>query len=72
MLSISAIKEKLMIGSRKKKEILINIEPLETRVVVLDEGRLDNFHIERAEENKEYVQAIRAALECRLARGEGA
>ena len=37
MLSISAIKEKLLsgIGSRKKKEILINIEPLETRVAVL-------------------------------------
>ncbi|MCU0857717.1 MAG: hypothetical protein MUC65_04865, partial [Pontiellaceae bacterium] len=52
MLSIQAIKEKLMIGSRKKKEILINIEPLETRVAVLDEGRLDNFHIERSEENR--------------------
>ena len=52
MLSISAIKEKLMIGSRKKKEILINIEPLETRVVVLDEGRLDNFHIERSGESR--------------------
>jgi len=52
MLSINAIKEKLAIGGRKKKEILINIEPLETRVVVLDEGRLDNFHIERSEENR--------------------
>jgi hypothetical protein len=28
--------------------------------------------IERAEENKEYVKTIRAALECRLARGKGA
>lgn len=52
MLSMNAIKEKLTIGGRKKKEILINIEPLETRVVVLDEGRLDNFHIERPEENR--------------------
>lgn len=52
MLSISAIKEKLLDGGRKKKEILINIEPLETRVAVLDEGRLDNFHIERSEESR--------------------
>ncbi|MBI9020488.1 MAG: Rne/Rng family ribonuclease [Verrucomicrobia bacterium] len=37
---------------RKKKEILINIEPLETRVVVLDEGKLDNFHIEREDDNR--------------------
>jgi hypothetical protein len=28
--------------------------------------------IERAEKNKEYVKTIRAALECRLARGKGA
>ena len=36
-------------GGRKpeKKEILINIEPLETRVAVLESGKLDNFHIER-------------------------
>ena len=37
---------------RKKKEILINIEPLETRVTVLDEGKLDNFHIERDDDNR--------------------
>ncbi|RKX34810.1 MAG: hypothetical protein DRP64_19770, partial [Verrucomicrobia bacterium] len=41
-------------GGRKpeKKEILINIEPLETRVAVLESGRLDNFHIERQEDNR--------------------
>jgi ribonuclease G len=37
---------------REKKEILINIEPLETRVAVLEDGRLDNFHIERQEDNR--------------------
>ncbi len=46
------IKKKLIEGGRKKKEIVINIEPLETRVVVLNQGKLDNFHIERAEENR--------------------
>ena len=35
-----------------RKEILINIEPLETRVVVLDHGKLDNFHIERVDDNR--------------------
>lgn len=49
---LKAIKGKLASGGRKKKEILINIEPLETRVTVLDEGKLDNFHIERSEENR--------------------
>lgn len=39
-------------NGRKNKEILINIEPLETRVVVLDSGKLDNFHIERADDNR--------------------
>ena len=37
---------------REKKEIIINIEPLETRVAVLDDGRLDNFHIERPDDNR--------------------
>ncbi len=37
---------------REKKEIIINIEPLETRVAVLEDGRLDNFHIERKEDNR--------------------
>ncbi len=36
---------------RHKKEIVINIEPLETRVAVLEDGRLENFHIERKENN---------------------
>jgi ribonuclease G len=49
---LNAIKEKLINTGRKKKEILINIEPLETRVAVLDEGKLDNFHIERSGENR--------------------
>ena len=39
-------------NARNKKEILINIEPLETRVVVLEEGKLDNFHIEREDDNR--------------------
>jgi ribonuclease G len=37
---------------REKKEIIINIESLETRVAVLEDGRLDNFHIERQEDNR--------------------
>ena len=37
---------------RKKKEILINVEPLETRVVILEDGKLDNFHIEREDDNR--------------------
>ncbi len=49
---LNPIKGKQAKGGRKKKEILINIEPLETRVVVLDEGKLDNFHIERADDNR--------------------
>ena len=39
-------------GKREKKEIIINIESLETRVAVLEDGRLDNFHIERKEDNR--------------------
>ena len=49
---LKPIKGKQNKNGRKKKEILINIEPLETRVVVLDEGKLDNFHIERADDNR--------------------
>jgi len=49
---LKPIKTKLNKNGRKKKEILINIEPLETRVVVLDNGKLDNFHIERADDNR--------------------
>lgn len=49
---LKQIKGKLTGNDRKKKEILINLEPLETRVAVLDKGKLDNFHIERAEENR--------------------
>ena len=33
-----------------KKEIIINIEQLETRVAILENGKLDNFHIERKED----------------------
>ena len=39
-------------NKREKKEIIINIEPLETRVAVLDDARLDNFHIERPDDNR--------------------
>lgn len=49
---LGTIRKKLGGSVRNKKEIVINIEPLETRVVVLDQGKLDNFHIERAEENR--------------------
>ncbi|MFA5687950.1 MAG: Rne/Rng family ribonuclease [Kiritimatiellales bacterium] len=50
---LKVVKNKLAATvSRKKKEVLINIEPLETRVAVLDEGKLDHFHIERSEENR--------------------
>ena len=37
---------------RESKEIIINIETLETRVAVLEDGKLDNFHIERKEDNR--------------------
>ena len=46
-------KIKNLAGSkREKKEIIINIEPLETRVAVLEDGKLDNFHIERQADNR--------------------
>ena len=37
---------------RQKKEIIINIETLETRVAVLENGKLENFHLERKEDNR--------------------
>jgi ribonuclease G len=49
---LKQITGKLKKNGRMKKEILINIEPLETRVAVLDEGKLDNFHIERDDDNR--------------------
>ena len=49
---LKQIQNKLKKNGRMKKEILINIEPLETRVAVLDEGKLDNFHIEREDDNR--------------------
>ena len=49
---LKQIKGKLKEKARHKKEILINIEPLETRVAVLDERKLDNFHIEREDDNR--------------------
>jgi len=49
---LKPIQEKQNKDQSKKKEILINIEPLETRVVVMDAGKLDNFHIERADDNR--------------------
>ena len=39
-------------NDRHKKEIIINIEPLETRVAILEKGKLDNFHIERQEDRR--------------------
>ena len=35
-----------------KKEIIINIEPMETRVAILEDKRLDNFLLERKEDNR--------------------
>ena len=35
-----------------KIEIIINIESLETRVAILENGKLDNFHIERKEDHR--------------------
>ena len=45
---IIMVKKIIKMGKRKpeNKEILINIEPLETRVAILENGKLDNFHIE--------------------------
>ena len=42
--------KKLSPNERQKKEIIINIEQLETRVAILENGKLDNFHIERKED----------------------
>jgi len=49
---LNPIRGKSKKNNRNKKEILINIEPLETRVAVLDQGKLDNFHIERLDDNR--------------------
>ncbi len=38
--------------SRTHKEIIINSESLETRVAILEEGRLEDFTIERADDNR--------------------
>lgn len=48
------LKKLRAVGTRKResKEILINIETLETRVAVLEDGKLDNFHIERQEDHR--------------------
>ena len=35
-----------------KKEIIINIEPMETRVAILEDKMLDNFLLERKEDNR--------------------
>ena len=37
---------------KSNKEIVINIEPLETRVAVLENKNLDNFLLERKEDNR--------------------
>lgn len=49
-----AIMEFLRMLTRKKtkKEIIINCESLETRVAILDEGKLEDFFIERAAEDR--------------------
>jgi ribonuclease G len=42
-----------MFGNKKyKKEIIVNAESLETRVAVLDEGKLDDFFIERPSDER--------------------
>ena len=49
-----AIMEFLRMLTRKiiKKEIIINAESLETRVAVLEEGKLEDFFIERSSEDR--------------------
>jgi ribonuclease G len=37
---------------KSNKDVIINAEPLETRVAVLEEGRLEEFTIERADEER--------------------
>jgi len=49
---IKEAKKRLAKSARHKKDIVINMEALETRVAVLEDGKLSNFHIERAEENR--------------------
>ena len=38
--------------SRMKREIIINVEKLETRVAVLENGRLEEFMVEHPEEER--------------------
>ena len=38
--------------NKSNKEIVINIEPLETRVAILENKNLDNFLIERKEDKR--------------------
>ncbi|MFC1467557.1 ribonuclease E/G [Verrucomicrobiota bacterium] len=46
------IKRKIAGHEQLQKEIIINCEHLETRVAVLEEGKLENFFIERSEEDR--------------------
>jgi len=43
---------KKITGKADAKEIVINVEPLETRVAVMEQGKLENFFIERSEEDR--------------------
>lgn len=43
---------KNLMRKKIKKEIIINAEALETRVAVIEEGRLEDFFIERASEDR--------------------
>ena len=38
--------------SKMKREIIINVEKLETRVAVIENGRLEEFMVEHSEEER--------------------
>ena len=43
---------KMLTRRRIKKEIIINAESLETRVAIQEEGKLEDFFIERSSEDR--------------------
>lgn len=49
---LGTLKRKIAGSEPLQKEIIINHEQLETRVAVLEEGKLENFFIERSEEDR--------------------
>ena len=43
---------KSLMRKKTKKEIIINHEALETRVAIIEEGKLEDFFIERSSEDR--------------------